>query len=163
MKIALLLLLLASPPLAQTKASIASPLSSCGPARVQLDVKRDKAQPLSEVEPGKALVYVVGNAGTIRVGLDGAWIGANQGNSHFSFSVAPGEHHLCSNVQSKAADYSSLYSLANFTAEAGTIYYFRTRAWTSSTAVFLDLEALNSDEGRYLVAETPPVISHPKR
>jgi len=163
METALLLLLLVSPALAQTKASITSPPSSCGPASVQFDVKRDQTHPPSELEPGMALVYVVANAETIRVGLDGAWIGANRGNSHFSFSVAPGEHHLCSNVQSKSADYSSLYSLANFTAEAGRIYYFRTRVWTSPTSVFLDLDALNSDEGRYLVTETPTVIFHSKK
>jgi hypothetical protein len=28
-----------------------------------------------------------------RAGLNGAWIGANQGDSYFSFVVTPGEHH----------------------------------------------------------------------
>jgi hypothetical protein len=165
MRTALLLLLLASPALAQTKPSIAAPPSSCGPTNVQFGVKRDQAQAPAELEPGKALIYVIGSVGdgTIRVGLDGAWIGANSGNSHFSFSVPPGEHHLCANVQSRFANYSSLYSLANFTAEGGEICYFRTRFWTSDSRVFFDLNAVNSDEGSYLVTQTSGVIFHPKK
>jgi hypothetical protein len=93
MRTAFLLLLLASPALAQTKPSIAAPPSSCGPIHVQFNVKRDQAQPPAELEPVKTLIYVIGNLGdgTIRVGLDGTWIGANGGDSHFSFSVPPGE------------------------------------------------------------------------
>jgi hypothetical protein len=108
-----------------------------------------------------AAVCLVGCA-TVRVGLDGAWIGANQGNTYFSFTVTAGEHHLCSNWQSNLERYSSMYSLANFTAEAGKAYYFRTRAWFSYQAPRFDLEALNSDEGNYLVAASPQAFSHPK-
>jgi len=85
-------------------------------------------------------------------------VGATHGNTHFSFSLLPGEHHLCSNWQSKLRDPSSFYSLANFTAEAGKVYYFRTRVWTR-----LDLDPVNSDEGRHLVATSPLVISVPKK
>jgi hypothetical protein len=151
--------------LAQTRPSIAAPPSSCGPTNVQFDVKRDQAQPPAEFESGKALIYVTGSLGngTIRMGLDGTWIGANSGNSHFSFPVPAGEHHLCANVQSRFANYSSLYSLANFTAEAGKNYYFRTRFWTSYGRVFFDPDALNRDEGAYMVTQTSGVIFHPKK
>src|ERR1019366_9119074 len=30
-----------------------------------------------------------------KVGLDGAWVGANQGSSYFFFATTSGEHHLC--------------------------------------------------------------------
>jgi hypothetical protein len=100
---------------------------------------------------------------TIRVALDGSWIGANQGNTHFSFSVLPGEHRLCSNWQSSLAERSSVYSLANFAAEAGKVYCFRTRIWALERLVSLDLDAANSDEGRYLVASTPCAVSHAKK
>ena len=105
MRTALLLFLLASPALAQTKSSIAAPPSSCGPTNVQFDVKRDPSAAPAELDPSKALIYLIGSFGdgTIRMGLDGTWIGANSGNSHFSFSVPPGEHHLCANVQSRVA------------------------------------------------------------
>ena len=165
MRTAFLLLLLASPALAQTKPSIAAPPSSCGPIHVQFNVKRDQAQPPAELEPVKTLIYVIGNLGdgTIRVGLDGTWIGANGGDSHFSFSVPPGEHHLCANVQSRFPNYSSLYSLSDFTAEVGQIYCFRTRSWTSDGKVFFDLDALNRHEGAYTVTQTSGVICHPKK
>jgi hypothetical protein len=126
MRTSLALILLASSAMAQNKAAIAAPPAGCGPVNVAFAVKLNQPQVISDPESGKALVYVVQDYGhvTIRVGLDGAWIGANQGNSHFSFSVAPGEDHLCANWQSKLAEYSSLYSLANFTADPGKTYYF---------------------------------------
>ena len=165
MRTSLVVILLASSAVAQNKAAIAAPPATCGPATINFAVKQDQPQPISQPESGKALVYVIQDYGhvTIRVGLDGSWIGANQGNSHFSFSVPPGEHHLCANWQSKMADYSSLYSLANFIAEPGTIYYFRTRVWISETTLFFDLDPLNSDEGRYLATTTPLAVSHPKK
>jgi hypothetical protein len=165
MRTLLLLLVLASSAAAQNKAAIAAPPATCGSPTVNFDVKKDQTQPISEPESGKALVYVLQDNArvTIRVGLDGDWIGANNGNSHFSFSVAPGEHHLCANWQSKMAIYSSLYSLANFTAEPGAIYYFRTRVWISEATLFFDLDPVNSDEGRYLATTTLLAVSHPKK
>ncbi len=157
MRTALILFLLALPALAQENAARTPALSACRPANDKLDVKRDETQPVSGIPPGKALVYVIedkgqlaclGGCATIRIGLDGSWIGANQVNTHFSFSVVPGEHHLCSNWQSSVKTFSSLYSLANFIAEAGKVYYFRTRIWDADKSfVYMGLDPLNSDEG----------------
>jgi hypothetical protein len=97
------------------------------------------------------------------MGLDGDWVGANQGNTHFSFSVSPGEHHLCSNWQSSLSSRSSFYSLANFTAEAGKIYYFRARIWQGARISWLDLDPVNSDQGRYLVIASPLAVSRAKK
>jgi hypothetical protein len=164
MRTLLALILLASSATARNRSAIGAPPAACGPVNVAFAVKQDQPLRISEPESGKALIYVIQDHRnvTIRVGLDGAWIGANQGNSHFSLSVAPGEHHLCANWQSKLAEYSSLYSLANFTAEPGKTYYFRTRVWISETTLFFDLDPLNSDEGRYLAASTLLAVSHPK-
>jgi hypothetical protein len=170
----LLFLLLTSPVLAQDRAAMTAAVSACGQANTKFAVKQDQTQPPSKPESGKALVYVIEDMGqwdrgclggciTIRVGLDGAWIGANQGNTHFSFSVLPGEHHLCANWQSSLAERSSMYSLADFNAEAGKVYYFRTRVWASGNVPFLDLDPVNNDEGRYQVAASPPAISNPKK
>jgi hypothetical protein len=173
MRAALILFLLVLPASAQEKADATAALSACGPDNVKFDVKPDQSQPVSGIPSGKALVYIIeeqdqlpclGGCATIRVGLDGSWIGANQGNTHFSFSVLPGEHHLCSNWQSSLKRLSSLYSLANFTAEAGKIYYFRTRILNAyNSFVYLDLEPMNSDEGSYLVVTSPLIVSHPKK
>ena len=174
MKTALLFLLLASPAYAQTQEAVNAALFACGPANVKFDVKESGPQPESAIEPGKALVYVIEDMGqaaeecvggciTIRMGVDGEWVGANQGNTHFSFSVSPGEHHLCSNWQSSFSSRSSFYSLANFTAEAGKIYYFRARIWQGARISWLDLDPVNSDQGRYLVIASPLAVSHAKK
>src|SRR5277367_818019 len=135
MRAALIFLLLASPAFAQNAQSTTSALSACGPADVNFDVKPGQTQTASGPESGKALIYLIGDEGegdsgwiTIKLGVDGSWMGATHGNSYFSFSVPPGEHHLCSNWQSKLKMYSSLYSVASFTAEAGKTYYFRALA-----------------------------------
>jgi hypothetical protein len=160
---------LASPAFAQNDQTTTAALSACGPANVNFDVKLGQTQPPPGPEAGKALVYVIGDIGesgygwiTIKVGIDGSWIGATHGNSYFSFSVPPGEHHLCSNWQEKLKMYSSLYSVASFTVEAGKTYYFRTRA-TILGGLRLDLEPVNDDEGRYQTETFPFVVSHPKK
>lgn len=173
MRSVLMLLLLASPVLAQETPATPTSTSACGPVNVKFDVKEDKAQQsLRPRDSGKALVYMIedyaeveclGPCVTVRIGLDGSWIGANQGNTYFFFTVTPGQHHLCSNWQSKLESLSSMYSMANFTAEAGKTYYFRTRIWSSYQILRLDLDAINSDEGSYLVASFPLAVSHPKK
>jgi len=105
---------------------------------------------------------------TIRVGLNGAWVGANHGTSYLSFSVDPGEHHLCTNWQSVLKSLSDQHSLTSFTAEAGKTYFFRVQAyeqfeggkgqfWT------IDLQPVDADEGKYLLASAPLSVSQPKK
>src|SRR5947207_3153411 len=83
-------------------------------------------------ESDKAVIYVIqerepltclGPCPTYRVGLDGAWLGANRGDSFSFFSIAPGNHNLCTNTQRRAV----LASALSFTAEAGKVYYFLAR------------------------------------
>jgi hypothetical protein len=86
--------------------------AACGPKGVTFDVKRDESQhTFAQPEPRKARIYFVQDIGevnclggcvTTKIGLDGAWAGANQHNSYFSVSVDPGEHHVCANQQSRA-------------------------------------------------------------
>jgi hypothetical protein len=85
------------------------------------------------------LVYVIGAArsdyvdvhiGTppTRFGIDGTWVGANAYRSYFFFPVEPGDHRLCTNVQSKLERVvKSSAAATSFTAEAGKTYYFRTK------------------------------------
>jgi hypothetical protein len=152
--------------------------TSCGPSDINFDVRHDSIQhPLNQPEEGKALVYVIevfqrppGELGTptIRVGLDGAWMGANQGTSYFSFSVGPGEHHLCTNWQSRWKRLSSQHSLTSFTAEAGKTYFFRVQTHVesegrSSEVWFIDLQSVNPDEANYLLATSPLSVSQAKK
>jgi hypothetical protein len=148
---------------------------ACGPKEVRFDAQAAPGQPIT-VEPGKALVYVnevfnkvpgeLGNP-TIRVGLDGAWMGATRANSYISFLVEPGEHHLCTNWQSRLKRLSREAAFTSFTAEAGKTYYFSAHVGYESAgdavAMTLDLQPLNPDEGQYLVASNPVSNSHPKK
>lgn len=149
--------------------------SACGPMNIQFDAKADKSwhDVLPHPEAGKALVHVIeifqkppnefGDP-TIRVGLDGAWVGASRSNTYLSFSVDPGEHHLCTSWQSRFKTLSQNVALAPINAEAGKVYYFRARILQLENKLFtLELEAINPDQGQYFVSTLPPSVSHPKK
>ena len=155
--------------------SPAASQGACGPAEVRFDARASSAKPAT-LETGKALVYVnevfkkvpgeLANP-TIRVGLDGSWMGATRANSYISFSVEPGDHHLCTNWQSHLKRLSREVSFTGFTAEAGKTYYFTAKvsyqSSGTSTVMSLDLTPVNPDEGQYLVASNPGSDSHPKK
>lgn len=162
MKILLAILSLCLSALAADKAAVAKALAACGPDDFQFDVKTDKHKhPAAQPEAGKAIVYLIedqGNqcffcAATVRFGVDGAWVGATHGRSYFFFAVTPGEHHLCADWQ-RLPPSDKVVSLSHFTAEAGKIYYFRTRLVTaySRSGYLLDLDPIDSDQAQLLLA-----------
>jgi len=140
LKTALVALLFASPALAQDSAANALAAAGCGSNEVHFDVKTDKKQhPTAQPDAGKALVYVIGDSWSdhvavhietppTRFGVDGTWVGANGYRSYFFFPVEPGDHRLCTNVQSiLKGQVKSSTAATSFTAEAGRTYYFRTK------------------------------------
>jgi hypothetical protein len=143
--------------------------AACGPGNVGYSVKLNKNPPApAPPPPGKALVYFIHDGWdgvlfaypTTLMGLDGAWVGANHGDSYFSVPVDPGEHHVCATLQT-----SIMYSrveLAHFTAEAGKTYFFRTRLLLSRSIEILQLEPLDSDQGIYLSGSYRLSVSKPK-
>jgi hypothetical protein len=168
MKIALLSLLLVAS--AVTCCPAQSVTASCGAGNVSFKVKLDDTQhtPAPPL-PGKALVYFIHDAGsdavlaypTTKFAMDGAWVGADHSNSYFAVPVEPGEHHLCATLQSSLVDDRSEF--AHFTAEPGKVYFFRTRLVLSRAVELLELEPIDSDQGRYLVAIYPLAVSTPKK
>jgi hypothetical protein len=156
----------------QTDPAVARAMAACGPDKVKFDVTSTAGGGPVAMPDGKALVYMVEEAlancdtncsATVKVGLDGSWIGANHGASYFSFPVSPGEHHLCLRWQSRFWARNHLVALANFRAEEGKIYYFRIRAYaTESLGSQMDLDPINSDQGEFFVASYPLSIAHPK-
>jgi hypothetical protein len=140
---------------------------SCGADNVKFDVKTEKNQaaPAAPTE-GKALVVFVENENqmigpfmhaTVRLGMDGAWVGANYGNSYFALTVTPGVHHLCARWEGKNVDVTS------FTAEPGQVYYFAAQVTVNSrTSLTFGLSQLNEDEGKYLVKSRNLSTSKPK-
>ena len=186
MKLALVLLLFAAPALAQNSPSQAqsSPQGPCGPEQTQFDVERSPSHPSVQAEPGKALIYIsevfkkaageMGGDPTLRVAVDGEWVGAVKGNSSFAFSVEPGEHHLCVKWQSHFKRLSRGAAFTVFTAEAGKPYYFRARVnydvapsyghtGNDITGMSITLDAISPDEGQYLVGTNPISVPRQKK
>ena len=144
--------------------------ASCGAGNVSFKVKLDETRHTPAAPaPGKALVYFIHDAGsdaviaypTTKFAMDGAWAGADHSNYYFAVSAAPGEHHLCATLQSSLVD--DRFEFAHFTAEAGKVYFFRTRLVLSRSVELLQLEPIDSDQGNYLVAIYPLAISTPKK
>jgi hypothetical protein len=168
MKIALVTLVFAVSAFAQGPPAL--PSAACGPSNRSFKVKLDSSQHmLEQSDPGKARVYFFQDAGTtqtvgyptVKIGIDGAWAGANHGNSYFSVSVAPGEHHVCVTLQSSLV--AQRVELAHFTAEPDRSYYYRTRLVMSRSVELLELDAIDVDQAKYLIATFPLAASSPKK
>jgi Protein of unknown function (DUF2846) len=167
MKPARVVLLLAVTAFAQNISVAAARPQPNSPSRFRPTIPHRLEQP----DPAKALVYVIEDQKftfarkvTARVGLDGAWVGANRGNSYLFFAVEPGQHHLCTDWTSSFLSNGRLVSLANFTAEAGKVYYFRARTCAAKFELAsIDLDEVNSDEGRLMVTSRSLSVSHPKK
>lgn len=185
MRCALVIVLLVTSAVAQDAAAAAAAESACGPANTTFNVKFDASHPTPQPDAGKAVVYVIEDLGECpgcimtnslggffnnvdhaitKIGMDGAWMGANRGSSYIVFSVDPGEHHLCMNWQSRLQMRSHAFSMANFTAQEGQVYYFRERVFPGHSGDYVfELDPVNSDEGKYLVAISATSISRPKK
>jgi Protein of unknown function (DUF2846) len=147
----------------------------CGPANVSFDVKSSgSSHPVSQPEPGKALVYFLQEdkvfesrpRPTVKWALDGNWIGATQANRYFHISVDPGEHHVCSEWQTAViliAGHPA--AAAHFTTEAGQAYYFRTENyfWKETGVTNIKLGQLDSDEALLLMSQFGFSESKPKK
>ena len=178
MRNALAVILFAVSAFAQDPSAIAAAEAACGSHDAEFNIKTDTSQhPVGQPDPGKGLVYVILDqkfqavrAVTARVGIDGTWVGANRGNSYLFFPTEPGEHHLCTDWISELLPAGRLLSLANFTAEAGRVYYFRVRTTGgpssymrhSDRSASIDLEMINGDEGKFLVASSAWSNSQPQ-
>lgn len=140
---------------------------ACGPMGTRFSVHEGSPQPSLSV-PSKTRARIVvfseaisGQAGcwlSNRVGIDGNWIGAACMESYISTDIAPGKHRLCVDLQKrKSAKYTALYE---FTAETGRIYYFR--AQTMLISLDIELEPVNTEEGRLLLAVRNASVSEVK-
>lgn len=145
----------------------ASPTAACGSQIGSFKVKLDESQhtPLPP-DPGKARIYFIHDAGTnwttgyptVKIAVDGTWAGANHGNSYFSISLDPGEHHVCATLQSSLV--AQRMELAHLTAASETVYYYRTRLILSRGVELLELDSIDNDQGRYLIASFPLSVSN---
>jgi hypothetical protein len=150
---------------------------ACGPESVTFNVENLPKAPLGKPETDKALVYVIQDRRlvadclkcnpTVRIGVDGNWVGAQHHDSWLSFSVQQGVHHLCADLQAMEKEQSAdpkRISLTSFTAEPSTVYYFRVRTTNDTVGwTTVDIEAINRDEGELLVTSYPTSSSVPRK
>ena len=159
--VALSLTLLASSLVAQT------PLPpACGPDATVFHVKTVPTTPIAEPQPGTATLVFIQDQVEVRpgqsacpfcttqlgFGMDGQWVAATRGFSHFSLSVAPGEHHFCAS-NSREIQSAPLPAFYALTLEAGHTYYLRARpVYPYKGFTGLELNQPNPDEARYLIS-----------
>jgi hypothetical protein len=156
---------LARPLLAQDDAAAARTAAGCGPSGQMFNVQTtDLKHPVGQPEAGKALVYFFVDfvtAPTMRVGVDGNWVGANNGKSYFFFPVDPGEHNICTEWQSGTFKKSSerVGEAMHLTAEAGKTYYLR----LNFSYQRMHLELSDEAEGHFLIGSSLFATSQPKK
>jgi Protein of unknown function (DUF2846) len=161
----LAIFLRALPVVAQDDAAAARTAAGCGPSAEMFNVQTtDVKHPVGQAEQGKALVYFFADfvgAPTMRVGVDGNWVGANNGKSYFFFQVAPGEHSVCTEWQSGTFKKSSerIGEAMHLTAEAGETYYIR----LNFSYQRMNMELSDAAEGHFLIGSSLFAISQPKR
>ena len=155
----------------QTAQDFPAAIAACGPAKLDFDVKSDKyVAPPPQVPAGKVLVYLFENVPRlplhgvkVRVGVDGKWVGATEGETYLSFLVDPGVHHLC--VWAKATGWYPMedgIALHGINAKPGKPYYFRTRIAPSQDSATTLLDAIDDDQAQLLLQTSAHATSHPK-
>lgn len=130
--------------------------SACGDDKVKFMVTTQPGQPApAPPAAGRAQVVIVetvfGMSATARIGMDGAWVGADKGNSYFTLDVPPGLHHLCANWQSSFNAIDRQVQLFALDAEPGNVYYFHVKAVSTKYDLDFTLAPLNVDEATYLI------------
>ncbi len=159
------ILLGALPLLAQDDAAVARTGAGCGLSGEMFNVQTtDQKHPVGQPEQGKALVYFFVDfvtAPTMRVGVDGNWVGANDGKSYFFFQVNPGEHNVCAEWQSGTFKKSSerVGEAIHLTVEAGKTYYLR----LNFSYQRMHLELSDEAEGHFLIGSSLFATSQPKK
>jgi Protein of unknown function (DUF2846) len=160
----------ASAAFAQDQAAAARTAAGCGPSQTQFDVKLDDAlHVLAQPEGGKAIVYVFEDdftGPTMRIGVDGAWMGATTAKSFLYFTLAPGEHSVCTEWQSNVFKKTSerVGGAKSLTVEAGKVYYLRmTFEEVTKASGRIKLDLTDNAEGQFLLSSSALSNSHPKK
>ena len=154
----------------QNIASAPAAKAACGPEKVKFNIKLDRSRHvLLQPARGKALIYVfqefpnTSSAPSLimKVGLDGAWIGANQKRSYFAFKVEPGVHHICVSGQ---WPFWSPVSLARVVAKPDGIYYYGSQFFCNSSGECgpLNVGPVDEDQAKLLIQTSAYSTSHPK-
>jgi hypothetical protein len=153
------------PVLAQDDAAKERAAAGCGPSGEMFNVQTtDMKHPEGQIEDDKALVYFFVDfvsAPTMRVGVDGKWVGANNGKSYFFFLVDPGEHNVCTEWQSGTFKKSSerIGEAMRLKAEAGKTYFVRLNFGFQR----MHLELSDEADAHFLIGSSLFATSQPKK
>jgi len=148
--------------------------AACGSTDANYTVKHTTASVgPTQPPPRAALVYIIETmpdypfvTKKVNIGLDGSWVGATDAQTHISFVVTQGTHHLCAIYQGHAAsmDEEGQTLLLNLKAEAGHIYYIRYHAmFLKDSPGIAFFEKVDEDEGPFLVQRTEEATSTLKK
>lgn len=143
--------------------------ASCGPEHVSVHVTKQSGAKLPGVPAGKArLVFVQQESfcygcSLIQVGLNGKWVGRNQGKSWFAVTVPAGEQHVCAWMKARVMALGFIgvdrrVALTDLDAKAGETYYFETRIGGKSSPK-LFLRRISSDQGKFVASNAPETIA----
>lgn len=165
-----------------TKQRIQRPQAACGDPSAKFTVRPGALiQPTVPIGKDEARVYILDDtvipfqpgqhlsgAATIKVGLNGQWIGATKGRSYIELPVQAGENHVCGRVQRTRYRWPAGCFLVGNTAllrlhvVAGQTYYARAKAYhidlEDSEVCAFNLDTVNPDEGKLLLAESLPAV-----
>lgn len=150
---------------AQNPAAVKTAEAACGRPDTKFDVDRVRNGVPTPAPARAATVYVIENTWTprspiVRVALDGNWVGASRGWSYLVFPAASGPHHLCISKQSRSKSLDDHVALAPLDAKAGHTYYFLADTWSALLPGLMQLDSIDPDEAKLLVAQRPLAVSH---
>ncbi len=140
------------------------PTVSIGKNEARVYVIQDTVIPS---KPGQKLA----GAATIKVGIQGRWVGATSGRSYIVVPVQAGENHFCGRVEVSKIGWWTAgcfpvgnTALLRLQVVAGKTYYVRAKAYQIDVGVdddficAINLDTVNPDEGKLLLAESLPAV-----
>ena len=150
---------------------------ACGNDKIKYQVQTENRKIAPPVPPeGKAEILFIERENqmvvpfhyaTVRLGVDGAWVGADYDNSYFALFVNPGEHHLCANWQATLERVKNTTDVTSFTAQSGKVYYFSAQLMVTgggggTPMTSFSLSQVNEDEGKWWLKGSKLSISRPR-
>jgi hypothetical protein len=144
--------------------SLAPVQAACGARDGAADVSAG-GDPAVGPAGGLARIYVFtaqrgsvpSHGGSVRVGVDGRWVGTNESYTYTYVDVPAGMHHLCvgSEVKKFLPGTSSAVALARVEVFAGKSYFFTNRRLNLLGWRVFDLQPLDEDQGAMYLETTP--------
>lgn len=135
---------------------------ACGPVDAKLKVELLKEHEVGPPSPDKSRIIIiqqpkqkiVPNCGIVtRYAVDGEWLAANCSKSFAVITVAPGDHHLCGERQTKLIFRGRAEAFQTLHLEGGKTYYFKTYVDVQAPAdSSLDLQPADEAEAKFVMS-----------